>query len=538
MRLLPLSVIFTVLMMLSVSCNPEKVDATLSVTPSVTEIKFSADGKTVTAGENPVTPEFTVETNQGKWEVELSEKDSWLKVNKSGNGFTLSADENTAPTEKTPITVTVTAGTADPVKIKVGQSGTEIEEEYLRVTPSVTEMEFSADGKTAIAGENEINPEFTIETNQASWDAVASPSGSWLSVSKSASGFTLSAEENSGADDRGPVTVTVTAGEADPVIITVTQAGKPVVSPIPGAVISMDISGESGYDSNAYFWRDGSATKLSDNARTMGIASLASDVYVIGSVERNSTSHPVFWKNGQVTELPFGSAEGAGTSAITVSGSDVYVVGQEHGSTNAPLIWKNGELFKRVNGIGDFEIYGMAVSGSDVYLAGAEYDLEMDTAGAVYWKNDQKTTLSDQISAAMGVRILGSDVYVGGIVMEEDESFSLGYWKNGEFNAMYASTDYIEPIAMEMSGTDFYMCGYIENEDETIRAAYWKNNTKVELGENAIATGILVDGNDVYVVGMMDKGDREVAVCWKNGELIELDSSTHDTWATGITLLK
>ena len=532
-----LSAVASVTILFTVSCTPEENPA-LTVKPSVSEMKFSADGKTVTAGGNEMTPEFTVETNQAKWEVALSEKDSWLKVSETTSGFKLSADENTAAEDRTPITVTVKAGKASPVTIKVTQSGKTDPVASLSVTPSIAELKFSADGEKVFDGDTEVTPVFTVQTNQTSWDAVAFPAGSWLKLDKSATGFTLSADENTSTDERGPITVTVTAGEADPVTITVNQSGKPFVNPLPGAVISITATDENDSDQIAYFWRDGQVVKLSDKAQAYGVASVGSDIYVIGSQERSFMSYPVFWKNGEITDLPIGDAEGAQTSFIIVSDGDVYIGGQENGMSNSPLCWKNGELVSRIDvEYEDVIVYGMAISGSDIYMAGAEYDND-DYATAVYWKNGQKVTLSGgEMSAAIGIGVVGSDVYVGGAILEEDETMKLGYWKNGEFNLMWESEYEFEPSAMTMSGTDVYICGYIERGDGTIVAVYWKNDTLVELDEDAIAINILIDGSDVYVTGSVDEDDSEIVACWKNGTRMDI-AGLKRAGATGITILK
>lgn len=436
-RFLPLFAVLTAAMLLSVSCNPDKKEATFSVVPSVAEIKFSADGKTVTAGKNEITPEFTVDTNQSKWEVELSEKDSWLKVNKSGNKFTLSADENTEPTERQPITVTVTAGTAKPVAINV------------------------------------------------------------------------------------------------------TQAGKKSGDNLDGAVMSITTVIPGGKATIAGFWRDGTYTRMANNADAVGIVSVGSDVYIAGTIDRNFMTYPVYWKNGQMTELPFGDAEGAFVQKIIVSGEDVYILGQENGETYDVLYWKNGELVGRIENE-DVDVFDMAISGTDIYITGTQWDWRIDIPVAVYWKNGEKTLLpGGTMSSAIGVEVVGSDVYIGGAIME-DGIMKVGHWKNGKFRSVWeaAEDDDLELASMIISGTDVYMSGYVEKKTGTLSAVYWKNGTMVTLEDDAIAYDILIDGVDIYVTGLIVGEDSEVAVCWKNGVRFELDGDTGDVCATGITLIK
>ena len=97
--------------------NIPVAEPTLSITPSVTSIQFSATGAVATSDGNTITPTFTVETNQSTWEVSSSAP-AWLTATKSETGFTLTATANTS-SDRT-ATVTVSAGTAS-VTINVQQ---------------------------------------------------------------------------------------------------------------------------------------------------------------------------------------------------------------------------------------------------------------------------------------------------------------------------------------------------------------------------------------------------------------------------------
>jgi hypothetical protein len=72
------------------------------------------------------------------------------------------------------------------------------------------------------------------------------------------------------------------------------------------------------------------------------------------------------------------------STSIFVSGSDVYVAGNESSEINKKaLYWKNGQKVYLTDGREYSEAYSIFVSGSDVYVAG--------TNG--YWKNGQKVEL-------------------------------------------------------------------------------------------------------------------------------------------------
>ena len=99
---------------------------TLSITPSVANIQFSATGNVATSNGTPITPTFTVETNQSEWDVNSSAP-TWLTATKSETGFTLTAAENNLPSDRT-ATVTVSAAGATNVIINVSQKSIEFED--------------------------------------------------------------------------------------------------------------------------------------------------------------------------------------------------------------------------------------------------------------------------------------------------------------------------------------------------------------------------------------------------------------------------
>jgi len=108
-----------VALMLNVSCKEE--EPSLTVSPSLSYITFSADGASVTGPDGtPVVPIFTVTTNQKPLNVRPNQE--WVKVvDESDNGFTLSVNEVSGVTAPTSAIVTVTAGSAVGVTIMVNQ---------------------------------------------------------------------------------------------------------------------------------------------------------------------------------------------------------------------------------------------------------------------------------------------------------------------------------------------------------------------------------------------------------------------------------
>jgi len=205
-------------LVLVTSCKKDD-DPTLSVTPPVTDVVFSAEGTILYSGGSPIHPLFTVATNQKEWKAGSNK--NWLTVNMNPTAktFTLSAGEVEGVTPPDPAEVTITAGNATPIVIRVTQSPAD---PTLSVTPPHSTVVFSSDGTKAFANGNEFTPEFTVVTNVGEWDAKSDKT--WLTVNfdKPNKKFTLSAAANTPEANAG-AKVTVTAGTATAIVITVTQ---------------------------------------------------------------------------------------------------------------------------------------------------------------------------------------------------------------------------------------------------------------------------------------------------------------------------
>ena len=192
---------------LCLSCGDEEPntiveDPVLTVEPSTGDIVFSANG-VVTTGQAL----FTVETNQNKWYA--IPDNGWVKVSKSDNFFTLSADTHTALTTRS-ARVNVMAGNAPPFVINVQQTG---QPHSLTVMPTDRIINFPEAGGART---------FTVTTNVGTW--TVSSDKTWATVSKVNNTFIISAEANTDMTAPEDATVTVTAGDAPPVTITVKQA--------------------------------------------------------------------------------------------------------------------------------------------------------------------------------------------------------------------------------------------------------------------------------------------------------------------------
>ena len=203
--------------------------------PDKRDIVFAADGVKATANGEEFTPIYTVTTNQPKWEVEKSEEE-WVKISISGKTFTLSADKVTGIVQPKPAKLTIKAGDATPVVINVQQLAAGPSLAVTPLVPEGTSIEFTANGEIAYRNGEVFTPEFTVVTNVGDWDAAVT-GGEWLTIDltdKANNKFSLVAEANTNVEPPEPATVTVSAGEAEKVIFTVTQ--------LPGVVPLIDFA--------------------------------------------------------------------------------------------------------------------------------------------------------------------------------------------------------------------------------------------------------------------------------------------------------
>jgi hypothetical protein len=278
------------------------------------------------------------------------------------------------------------------------------------------------------------------------------------------------------------------------------------------------------------------------------------DVYVMGRQAIPANNYPritTVWKNGIPIEV-LDSANGFTGSYLAVSGSDIYVIGQE-GLTSDYVFYKNG-MRNIINGGPSSSTISlsMAVSGSDVYIAGLS-----DTIASTYFKNGVpvylKYSLGTNVTssgsvAASQIVVQGNDVYLTGNVGDTSQSlpvltFIPASWKNSKLNLL-GSSEGSSTSWMTVSESDVYISGnsnvamywkngapvnlgagvttciavsgsdvYVSGNSNFGEAIYWKNGTPVLLASNAITTGIVVSGNDVYVSG----NEGQYAVYWKNG---------------------
>lgn len=320
--------------------------------------------------------------------------------------------------------------------------------------------------------------------------------------------------------------------------------------------------GSSGYEV-AKYWKNGQAVSLTDgtaHAQAYSIFVSANDIYVCGDVgyvvDVVTSPQAYYWKNGSAVILGAGYAR-----SIAVSGNDIYVCGYTGNAFYGyhACYWKNGNITYLpentrsddywdqypVSSTGS-KAYSIFISGSDVYIAGQETIVRDGASGvsAVYWKNGNEVYLikglfaGSKDDAANSIFVAGQDVYACG-------ALDARYWKNGISFYLWGSGGYVTMAnSVSVSGSDVYVAGR-QNDGKFYQAGfaqrqrfvakYWKNGQPVNLTDGrkeAIATSITISETDVYTAGYEEKqaGVRDwVAKYWKNGRAVILGDVSKNT---------
>jgi len=307
----------------------------------------------------------------------------------------------------------------------------------------------------------------------------------------------------------------------------------------------------SGKHYMATYWKNGTPTLLTDTLTNSGAISIivdGNDVYVAGYTFSSYFPVPTYWKNGVKTTFGYN----ASISGMCLQGSDIYISGSTvspHGFGYASY-WKDGALTNVTDGTSESTTSGITVNGNDIYLSGSTPDANGFTQAA-YWKNGVATILAPTtyssngysgslLSEAYSIFTQGADVYVTGFVEPQKGPREACYWKNGVQTKLSDTTSNSEANAIYVQGTNTYIAGYTTSTPIGYTVAtYWKNGiqTKIDSAYNSTASGIAVNGNDIYIAGTTLLGNG--ATYWKNGVPVHLkgDKGTYSKYATGITIV-
>lgn len=389
----------------------------------------------------------------------------------------------------------------------------------LSITPEVTEsILFSA------AGTEEY--EYTVTTNQKTWDAVSDKE--WCIVTKGDGVFTVTAQPVPEATDRTEATITVTAGEAEPILITAKQKTLLVLKGVDGPLKFSATAGE------VYV-----ITVISgDPSRGWGM--FAPDYE---DVSEGEWCKPEITKEGklQVAVEPYSGLDKPRTATIRTFASlqladpividvvqaplEVHVAGratapyqatQARYFVNGEVVWTSPTRSSA---------YSICSDGGDIYISGTEGNRNC------YWKNPNASTSSGNTMNLPGgytgevssmIRAENGDFYVAFSPKNTATGlYEAQYWKNGVNSGVtFAKDTYYSPRAFAVKDGDVYYAGLINN---TTNIRVWKNNattyTDYQNGSTAYISGLAVDDSgDVWAAGY-SLGNPRYCYLWKNGQI-------------------
>ena len=184
------------------SCKEEEPAMnTLEVTPS-SPLEFAA-----LDNEDKV---LIVTTDASSWEADAPE---WVLTTVEGDRLVVNVRDNVSSESRTG-RITVSAGNAEPVHVSVIQNEAEEDVDILSVTPD-DPISFNASGNAGVSLE--------VSTNAGDW-AFDVPE--WITASKHDGNILFVNAEDNPSEQQRIGRITVSAGEAEPVVINVMQAGR------------------------------------------------------------------------------------------------------------------------------------------------------------------------------------------------------------------------------------------------------------------------------------------------------------------------
>ncbi|MFC0515824.1 hypothetical protein ACFFGT_16500 [Mucilaginibacter angelicae] len=293
------------------------------------------------------------------------------------------------------------------------------------------------------------------------------------------------------------------------------------------------------------YWKNGNINYLEGHGLGTDIFVQGKDVYVAGSISDIGAYYkPGYWRNGVKHLLSNGSGE---TSAIAVSGTDVYVVGTTFSELDPndihPTVWKNGNIMTLPNPLdinGKAVPKGVIVYNNKVYIFGKTIGSNGTGSSPIVWNGDGSVFMLSKEKIVYSVNSLffqGNDLFMCGSIYTNNHY--LVYWKNDVANSIInASANEDAYSSMTVVGSDVYITG-TDLAKGTYTAAYWKNGLQTELAQNAMAMEIASQGKDIYIVGASYLSYNYydyIPVYWLNGNLIKL-SGPKGTNATSIAII-
>ncbi len=190
---------------------------------------------------------------------------------------------------------------------------------------------------------------------------------------------------------------------------------------------------------------------------------------------------------------------------------------------------------------------GIAIQGNNVYVSGG-YINSNGYRTACYWVNGTRTDLSvpDEIkdffdtTETTGIAVQGNNVYVSGLIDDGLPCYWVNgtcYWANETETGPYLSLpdrfEYAEATGIAIQGNNVYVSGYYVDSNGNETGCYWKDRTRTDLSvppgyHGSAIGGIAVQGNNVYLYGVYwDFNYNNRIFCyWVNGTRTDLSGNS------------
>ena len=273
----------------------------------------------------------------------------------------------------------------------------------------------------------------------------------------------------------------------------------------------------------------------------------AAFVRVAGEAWLDSASEirkPVIWEDGGDAQLLETTSGKGGVEDLFVADGDVYAAGSAIFDDDLYMhaaYWKNGKITKLPGvegGLTDAVASAIEFHNGNLYVAGT-----VGTVNSVgqpgLWIDDELTVLP-VINALHGgsanaMYIDGNTIYTGGFVDDDSEQALPAYWRNGELTYYECPGDQCIGKGIAVDNGDIYLLVGVNNDDHTYKVVYYKNGELVELtpldddSQTAYPMDIAVVLGKVLVVGYYYPGDGTYKpVVWVDGQMKQLSMLDDD----------
>lgn len=224
------------------------------------------------------------------------------------------------------------------------------------------------------------------------------------------------------------------------------------------------------------------------------------------------------WENG--TSQLIRSAQGAVSlpGEMIIINNDTYVASIFSGDKAG--YWKNGVV--NILSTNPSAAHGIAVSGTDVYVCGK------DDSRPAFWKNGVKTYLPTTFNGSFGIAkdiaLIGNNIHIVGFEIDNFGQSQAKYWINGigtNINGV-VTNQYSNASKIEIVGSDIYIAGEIND-----KPFYYKNSQSFSLPSSLTGAtriqDLFVDNQDIYVSRINYSNNIGSYDYWKNS--LQIDAS-------------